>query len=172
MRILSRSQPQVFTVKSLMSLLQQMVQAIQTVYRPNTEVEQTEAQQEWEAEILAAEETKKVLTLNKLQGTIPGLIERLKPVTSAKVDEYYLNLLKTRALESMQAEALSARVFIDLYQHAIKPRLTEGEALARAEDAVTWIQRLDGFSIAEMQSDFLDEVIVLLTRLLSVESAN
>jgi len=154
-----------------MSLLQQLVQALQSVYRPNTEVDETEAQQEWEAEILAAEETKKVLSLNKLQSTIPNLIENLKPVTSARVDEFYLNVLKGRALESLQADTLTASVFIDLYQHAIKPRLKEGEALSCAEEAAVWIQRLDGFSIKAIESDLLDEVIVLLSHLLSVESA-
>lgn len=155
-------------MKHLLALLMRAYQHIKTIQKPSTEVDQTEAQQEWEAELLASEETKKILSLNKLQARVPQLIDEITPVTHARVDAFYLKYLKGQVLESIKTDTLSAKAFIDLYSHAIKPKLKEGDALRDAEEAALWIQRLDNFSIIEVESDFLEEIINLLTLMLTL----
>lgn len=155
-------------MKRLLALLMLAYHHIKAIQKPSTEVDQTEAQQEWEAELLASEETKKILSLNKLQAQIPQLIEAITPVTQARVDAFYLKYLKDQVLESIKTDTLSAKAFIDLYSHAIKPKLKEGDSLRETEEAALWIQRLDNFSIIDVESDFLEEIINLLTLILTL----
>jgi uncharacterized coiled-coil protein SlyX len=130
------------------------------------EIESTFAQQEWENEILNDEVTKKALSLSRMQEHLPKMIDNLKPVTGKKVDAFYLGHLKQVALDSLQSDSISAKCFIDLYEHAVKPRLIDGERLHQAQDAAIWLQRLDGFIIKDIESDFLEEIMKLFDDLL------
>ena len=154
-------------MKHLLALLMRGYKSIKAIHKPSDDVDQTAAQQEWEAELLASEETKKILSLNKLQARIPQLIEAITPVTQARVDAFYLKFLKDQVLDSIKTDTLSAKSFIDIYSHAIKPTLKEGDPLQNAEEAARWIMRLDNFSITDVDSDFLEEIINLLTLILT-----
>lgn len=153
-------------MKSLLHTLFRMAHKPQAYPQAPAELDPTEAQQEWENEILNAEVTKKAISLSRMQEHLPKLITEITPCTDKKVDAYYLNHLKTLALDSLKSDIISAKCFIDLHEHAVKPRLLETDRLAEAQEAAIWLQRLDGFNVKNIDSDFLDEIMRIFDSLL------
>lgn len=153
-------------MKSLLHTLFRMAHKPQAHPQAPAELDPTEAQQEWENEILNAEVTKKAISLSRMQEHLPKLITEITPCTDKKVDAYYLNHLKTLALDSLKSDTINAKCFIDLHEHAVKPKILEPDRLVEAKEAAIWLQRLDGFNVKNIDSDFLDEIMRIFDSLL------
>lgn len=153
-------------MKSVLHYLFRAITRPQADVQTPAELDSTEAQQEWENEILNAEVTKKAISLSRMQEHLPKLITEITPCTDKKVDAYYLNHLKTLALDSLKSDTINAKCFIDLHEHAVKPKILEPDRLVEAKEAAIWLQRLDGFNVKNIDSDFLDEIMRIFDSLL------